>query len=623
LNPVEMIDELIKKVGSDAEHIIANGLGMTKPLNKNYRCPNHTAHNHGDKEASMSWVSDRYFFNCFACGENIDIYKYYRNYCNYTFNEIMSDNGIKTIDEKRKNFKEKIKSNGGKLLDNQKEYLKSRGISENTYNHFRVGNYEGKIAFSYFRNGHIIGTKLRNFNTKEQGSRITSVPDSKFFFYNSDNTVANKPLIICEGEIDCMTLFECGYHNVVSVGCGATSLQTLFEQASEWLSQFEDIIIVSDNDKAGIEMQERFLDTFGDRVALVNKNFFGNDKDINDVFLNQGKEAVDKIITSGKKKIDGEWDLDEEPYTALDDSIYTFIPTGIEKVDMAINDIQSGTVTLITGRSNAGKSTFVNQIVASAVSNDKKVYLALGEGDRLKVINKWYTSIIGYDSKFYNEKKFNKRIIKEPKKEVLEALRKWHHGKLKLYVKAMGNYKTTADLFKLLAYVIKRNNYDLIVLDNLMSLLKVESSKDKLDEQAKFVEQCHHIAQGYNVSIVLVLHPNKTYRKGDDMDFEQIAGTSDISNKADVIISVVRYDDNDKLRLKTDADNQIQVIKNRDWPDLPKVDCKFDKSTGTYAEIDTGYKAVEFTKWQQYLPGYEKVTQQGFEPLDDSEPIPF
>jgi hypothetical protein len=79
--------------------------------------------------------------------------------------------------------------------------------------------------------------------------------------------------------------------------------------------------------------------------------------------------------------IEGKRNLDEKPYRGIVKATGNYIPTGIESIDYAINDLAPGCVTLITGRMNSGKSAFVNQIIANAVSGNNKVFLVSGEGE--------------------------------------------------------------------------------------------------------------------------------------------------------------------------------------------------------------------------------------------------
>jgi DNA primase len=604
MNPQDMIQELIRKTGNEAESIIANGLGMQKKGN-NYKCPSSHNHKSGDKNPSMGWDNNRYFFNCFGCGENIDIYTYYKNYCNYSFNDIMIDNGIKTLEEKRMSFMQEIKSKWKLPTNEHLQYINTRGISTETAKKFKVGSIDDGIALPYRKNGILTGVKIRSLNTKEQGNRMKSITGSKFFFFNYDNIDLEKPVIICEGEFDCMTLVELGY-NAVSVGCGANSLSALFEQSDIFFNQVNEFIILGDNDENGVNMELKFIERLNEKAAVIDKSLYLGEKDVNDLYIKHGADAVANLIKSGKQKFDGEWDIDEEPYTQLQTEGYKFISTGIPTIDLAINQIQSKTVTLITGRSNAGKSTYVNQIVGNAVNQRKKVYYIIGEGDKDKIVNKWYSSLIGNNKAYYDTRNFNLKKIKEPKEQVLKAIQKWHKGFIKFYIKAMGKDKTTEQLFNLIEASAKKGNYDLIVADNLMSLLSVSKSAEKNEEQAKFIERCHSLAVAYNVAIIVVLHPNKTYSRGQDMDFEHISGSGDISNKADVILAVVRYKEGDD-KYKENVENQIQVLKNRDWSELPYVDCQFNPDTYTYAELDINKKPLSNIAcgWKRFMSNEE------------------
>ena len=122
-----------------------------------------------------------------------------------------------------------------------------------------------------------------------------------------------------------------------------------------------------------------------------------------------------------------------------------------------------------------------------------------------------------------------------------------------------------------------------------MSVLSVNSA-EKYEQQADFVQRLCDLAKAYTTHIILVLHPNKTYQKGSEMDFEQISGSSDIYNKADNIIAVTReYDEEEKNK---GIDGYLQVLKNRYYGDLVKVEVTYEKSTGLLLEIDRKQKDI-------------------------------
>lgn len=600
---LDHIQEIKDKYGQEAENIISNGLGLIKK-GKKYHCPNTFAHKNGDKDPSMSWDPEALQFYCFGCGMKIDLYGYYREHLNYTHQEIVrellgkSDYKHTTIQKNRDAFLQEIR----KITSITKEctdYIKLRGITENTIKKFNLATYEGYIAFPYYRYETVIGYKIRKPMKDPGRPKMKSITGSKPYLYNIQNTTESTELVICEGEFDCMIIYQCGYENVVSVGAGANSLKTLIEQARDYLDKYEVLIIVSDNDEAGQNMDKLFVEEFGDKVKLIDKKLYKRN-DINEEYILYGEEKVVELIESARFKIEGRRDLEKQPYKGLESRAGKYIPTGLESIDYGLNDLAPGLVTLITGRSNGGKSTLVKQIIANAIDKDNKVYLMSGEGDPELFLNELYQSVIGRHKEYYDLVKINKRYRKEPKKEVLEKLKKWHYKKLTLFNKGDSKLKTINELTSMLEMEIKINNYNLIVIDNLMSILSVQAS-EKYEQQADFMQRLCDMAKAYSTHIILVLHPNKTYKKGEDMDFEQISGTSDLYNKADNIITVIREYKEENIR--DGINGKIAVLKNRHYNDLPRVDIHYDEDTGLLLEIDKYNQIIGYSfHWDTDIP---------------------
>jgi twinkle protein len=298
--------------------------------------------------------------------------------------------------------------------------------------------------------------------------------------------------------------------------------------------------------------------------------------------------------------IEGRRDLDNAPYKGMKARKGNYIPTGIDTIDNAINDLAPGAVTLIAGRTNGGKTTYVKQIVVNAIDKGNKVYVVSGEGDTETYINELYQCVIGRNSNYYNSVKLNKRFIKEPKPEVLAALQKWHEKKLVIFSKHESKLKTLDELFGMLAKEEDTNRHNLIVIDNLMSVVSAQAS-EKNEVQADFMQRCIHLAGAYRCHCILVLHPNKTYQKGQHLEIEQISGTMDLGNKADNVISVIR--EYDESKTSQGINGSISVIKNRYFTDIVTTETHYEKETGLLLEIDektNEFKGYSFG-WQKYL----------------------
>ena len=596
--------ELLKnKIGSNAREIIESGLNL-KRKGSLYHCPNGYKHKNGDRTPSLSWNPRANHFYCFGCQETIDIYDYYREYLNYNHYEILAENNIEvdnqeSIINRRTNFSTET-SKITSLTDDCRDYIKLRGIIDTTITKFDLATYKNDIAFKYFKKGTLVGVKTRIPRKAINELKGKSIKGSKPFLFNTQNiNFENGEIIVCEGEFDCMIISQCGYENVVSVGAGGNSLRSLFENSTYFFYNFENIILVSDNDETGTNMEKQFTDQFKDKVKLIDKRLYSKN-DINEEFVLHGKESILKIIESAKIKIEGIRDLEEKPYTGIEDTNRKYIPTGIKSIDGALNDLGTGMVTLLTGRTNAGKTTFCTQIKANAIDKGFKVFEISGEGLQDIMLNKFYQSIIGRNDKAFNIKKINKKFIKEPKKEILQALRKWHYKKLKMFTKGDSKLKNTKELFKIMSNEVKSNKHDLIIIDNLMSILSVSNSIEKNNQQADFVQRCCDFSKIYNVHIILVLHPNKNSKKGESIEIEHLSGTADMGNKADNILNVIRkYDDADVNDENISA--WIEVSKNRYYSQLPKTPVKFNFEKEVFEEILDGSILTSNINWEKYL----------------------
>lgn len=277
--------------------------------------------------------------------------------------------------------------------------------------------------------------------------------------------------------------------------------------------------------------------------------------------------------------------LDLEPYKGLDSIKGSFIPTGIYTLDEAMNDLMPGCVTLIGGGPNEGKTTFVKQIVVNAINRGNKVFLMHGEGNQERLINELYRVVIGRDPNKYDLVQINKKYHKEPKKEALPILKQWHKNKLTLFSKTKSSINKIDDLFKMIELEVVSYKYNLVVIDNLMSMLTAKAV-EKNEEQGEFMQKCHELADKYSIHIILVLHPNKEYRKGMKPEMVYVAGSSDLYNKADYVIWVSReYDE----QIRTNGiHGHFYLLKNRDYPTIGQVDVTYDIETGLLLELKDG-----------------------------------
>ena len=279
-----------------------------------------------------------------------------------------------------------------------------------------------------------------------------------------------------------------------------------------------------------------------------------------------------------------------------------FIPFGIETIDTATNQLETKRVSLVSGRPGEGKTTLVEQIQNIALDKGFKVFRVDGEHNISTIRNNSYRKILSRHKEAYDIEKYNMKYRIVPKPDVVEALDKWHGDNWIVYSRTEGKVSTVDELFKMMYDISKVNDIDLIILDNLMSLLDC-SSIEKNEKQADFMKRCQTLANMHNLHIILVAHPNKTAGKGQELDFFQISGASELINYADNVFYISR--EYDEVKLLEGISGYIAILKNRGYGDLKKIEVFYDKETSEI--IERGCLTKSGINWFKYLPPHSKI----------------
>lgn len=227
------------------------------------------------------------------------------------------------------------------------------------------------ICFNYFRNNALVNTKFRGKNKD-----FKLVKNAELIFYNLDAIKDEKECIICEGEIDCLSLYEAGFYNAVSVPNGASRGSQKLEYLDNCWKYFEDkekIILMTDGDEAGIALRDELARRLGKEKCLK-VIYPENCKDSNEVLIKYGKEALSNVVNSAIEfPIEGVLTVGED----LIEDIYRFweggYPTGQKVGISGFDDLlsfQEGQFTMVTGIPGSGKSEFLDYILASDILNN-------------------------------------------------------------------------------------------------------------------------------------------------------------------------------------------------------------------------------------------------------------
>ena len=227
------------------------------------------------------------------------------------------------------------------------------------------------------------------------------------------------------------------------------------------------------------------------------------------------------------------------------------IETGFAPLDAATSGgLNFGTLTVLTGSPGSGKSTFLNQILANALSLRFNSFLYSGELTSQMALDWFYKTVSNPIHLSYGVNNFGKTI--KVTDEGVRQINKWLKNKLFLFSKNAQADET--NISTVIEYLAVKKDVKLFVLDNLMTIEC--SGSDKYEKQINVIKSLKNLAKHYNIVIILVAHSNKNSIMRREPHVFDISGASEIANLSDYILNATR--DND-----CENETTILLLKNR------------------------------------------------------------
>lgn len=560
--PKELIEKAKKKLGDKNEELIVKEYGIEDYDFSRRRC--HCIFHDGDNTPSLIYDPKHYIMKCFGCGKSVDVIDAYLDN-GHTFIDAtrelfkeaeiqyaFSEEGVKTKREYR--YPKKENGNMQPVLD----YMALRKISKEALDKADVSADDyGNCVFEYYDlNNVLMMCKYKPSHRYQKGvdrskSWCQKDADTTQILWRMNRVNTTEPLYIFEGEPDTLAAIECGILNSVSVPLGCNNFGWI-EECFNFLEQFETIVICSDNDDPGIQMQKECVRRLGSwRTKFVDIPRFyidddgkeHNTKDVNEYLFYAGKEKTFELLINPKDSpIDSVIDLVDVKALPLDEM--DGITTGLAPIDQQLGKLYYGTLVTLSGKPGAGKSSLMTQIICQAMDNDIPCFLFSGEMGNT-MTKDWFDTILAgprnineYPSKFANDCYYRVKATAE------SAINEYYRGKCMMY---KDDQDTRIDVLEdSMEAVVRKCGVKLIVLDNLMCL-EPNRPSDELAEQKELIKSLIAFAKKWSVVIVLVCHPRKTQR-GAKLDLQDMAGTSVIGNMAHMSLSLQRITDDDRRK---------------------------------------------------------------------------
>lgn len=252
--------------------------------------------------------------------------------------------------------------------------ISERGVSLETAQRYgvrtAVSEHDGKTPthhyYPYSKNGERCGYKARTLDRK--GFFAVGVVDYHCDLFGSITCDGGRKLFVCEGEIDCMRLYEIlsqkaqeqGYGsrkpNVVSVGGAGWAVDHLANN-KDFLNKFAEVILVFDQDEAGFEAVKNVSHLFPDvKYSTFSRNdvcdMKGREDELYKAVLFESKQYRPSGIIQGS-----EITLEE---------LQKPKPQGLSlpypELNRMLRRLRPGEITTVTSGSGCGKTTFISEI---------------------------------------------------------------------------------------------------------------------------------------------------------------------------------------------------------------------------------------------------------------------
>jgi twinkle protein len=194
-----------------------------------------------------------------------------------------------------------------------------------------------------------------------------------------------KEIILCEGEIDALSIASAVDIDVMSVPNGAPSKISdkkvdpkedkkfgYLWLAKDVLSQASKVILVTDKDEAGEALKQEIARRVG-RAKCYEVEYpeFANDP--NDILAHSGAEALAEVINNASPlPLDGIYSAEEYADKVdylFDNGMMKGESTGIATVDDLFT-IAPGQLSVVTGIPGSGKSEFIDQLMINLAKNN-------------------------------------------------------------------------------------------------------------------------------------------------------------------------------------------------------------------------------------------------------------
>lgn len=414
-----------------------------------------------------------------------------------------------------------------------KYLMQERKLTLKTLNQFKISEHDQEIVFPSFRDNELIFIKYLNLIRKNNKKTIRVEANCEpclFGWHLIPNNV--RTVILCEGEIDAMSLHQYGFPTLsVPFGGGGGNKHRWLEYEYERLAIFDEIYLCFDNDTEGNTATFELIERLGRHRCRIIKLPL---KDANECLkANISAEVIKECVTTARTL-----DPDELKSAShfVDQVIDEFYPQS--NVQQGYNAPWEKTIKKVlfrpaelsvwTGINGHGKSQFLGQAILHFMVQGARVCIASLELKPSRLLMRLTRQAAG---------------LAQPIHEDIRNIHNWYSDKLWIF-DLVGTTKAKR-LLDVFLYARQRYGIDVFIIDSMM---KLDIAEDDYKLQKSLIEQLCDFKNTHNCHIHIVVHPRKSAdetRRPGKLDNK---GTGAISDLADNCFAIWRNKSKEHLK---------------------------------------------------------------------------
>jgi len=484
-------------------------------------------------------------------------------------------------------------------------WLQGRGIDPELADRLGLETAPGRggevIAFPFMREGKIVRRKYRRLMAGDGPKWSQDAGEEQTAFNEDclrDDSLLGQPVIITEGEADCIAAIQAGFPRCLSVPGGAPKEATdeadLYDGARyAWLRSLEkylhkdrapEIILATDGDSPGAALMQDLATLLGRARCKFLTYPKARDeadaerlgrlrvKDLGEVLERWGENGVRATIgTAEWLKIDGVFRMSELPPVGE----RTVWDIGFHLLGQHMK-MRTGDTTIVTGIPSYGKSTLVNDLVCRVV--------------RKYGVNAAWASF-EQEPQIDHRRNLRKWFLERPVHQVsgaeLDDADKWIDARHRFFKPSEDEDVTLEWMLEKMAAAVIQHDCRIIVIDPWNEM---DHSKRHGESTTEYVGRAlralNRFRRAFDVHLIIVAHPTKSVKDPATGEYRMptlydISDSAMFNNKADVGIIVHRSG--------KEGYSTIKVAKSR-YHDLigppGAVLMDFSRDTGRFIEIE-------------------------------------